>query len=314
MSLASKEIPRIAVVVSSLGRPECLETLWRRLITQTHRPHRIVFSVTETGDVPKSWEALIDRAPDKVLSDDPEVVIARKGLPSQRNHGMDRVLGDSDIVVFLDDDYVPSKYALAGVARAFEVFPDLAGLTGKLLADGIGGPGIEPDLAVRTVEEWDNEPDALSCASSPKKLASRMGLYGCNMAFRTASIGDIRFDERLPLYGWLEDIDFSSRIPGPKIVTDGFIGVHCGVKRGREKRGDRLGYSQIVNPFYLWKKGSIQAQFGLKLSCRNFLSNHAKLFWPEPWIDRRGRVRGNWCAIRDLCLGKASPEKILSLR
>lgn len=272
-------------------------------------------SVTQKDDVPAEWHVSIGKTQDEAKAlCIPEVILSPKGLPAQRNAGLKLVIDDSDIVVFFDDDYIPSIYALEGIARAFEIYPELSGLTGKLVSDGIGGPGIDPADAVALIETWDANPNALSGITKPKKLADRRGLYGCNMAFRTSRIGDIRFDERLPLYGWLEDIDFSSRIPGSKIVTDALVGVHCGVKRGRELRGDMLGYSQIANPFYLWKKGSIKARFGLKLAARNMLSNHARVFWAEPWVDRKGRARGNWRAIKDIILAKSAPEKILNFR
>ena len=80
---------------------------------------------------------------------------------------------------------------------------------------------------------------------------------GCNMAFRlpTARAAGVEFDEALPLYGWLEDVDFSRRMaPYGKIISwPNCRGVHMAVKRGRTS-GVKLGYSQVMNPFYLWRK------------------------------------------------------------
>ena len=51
------------------------------------------------------------------------------------------------------------------------------------------------------------------------------GTYGCNMAFRTAGIGSVRFDERLPLYGWQEDLDFCGALRGSgRIVKTNRLG------------------------------------------------------------------------------------------
>lgn len=304
-SLPSEHDPlrRICVVVSSTGRPECLAFLWQRLCAQTVKPHRVVFSVPHEKDLPLSWGE----------GPEPEVILSPKGLPCQRNKGMELVLGDADVIVFFDDDYVPSRTALEGIRRAFEAFPDVTGLTGKLLADGAGGPGLEPAEAAQLVDDWDAGPGRDAGDTPPREIAPRPWLYGCNMVYRASAIGDVRFDERLPLYAWQEDIDFSGRIPGRMMLTDALVGVHCGVKRGREKKGELLGYSQIVNPVYLLRKGSMTPSFAFRLCVRNVLSNHARAFWPEPWIDRRGRVRGNWRAIFDLCRGKVEPERILSL-
>lgn len=299
-ALASTDSPqtRIAVVVCSVGRPDCLANLLLRLSLQTHRAHRVVLVVTAPEDAP-------------AIPPGVTVLIAPKGLPRQRNRGLDAVLGDSDVVAFFDDDYVPARGALAGIARAFAAWPDVDGITGHLIADGIGGPGLEPEAANRLADAWEAD-----VSPEPGPLAPpepRRGLYGCNMAFRATAIGTRRFDERLPLYGWQEDIDFANRLAGRRVKTDAFAGVHCGVKRGRETAGRRLGYSQIANPLYLARKGTMPSRFALKLALRCLLANHLRLLRPEAWIDRRGRARGNRIALVDALRGRAAPERILNL-
>mgnify|MGYP000606119618 CR=1 FL=1 len=71
---------------------------------------------------------------------------------------------------------------------------------------------------------------------------------------------DLRFDERLPLYGWLEDLDYCRRMsPYGRIQRSSMlVGVHMGVKGGRQS-GVRLGYSQVANPIYFVIKGSMPA-------------------------------------------------------
>jgi hypothetical protein len=46
---------------------------------------------------------------------------------------------------------------------------------------------------------------------------------------------------------------------------------------------------------------------------RNMAMNIVRSLWPEPYIDRRGRLNGNFVAVRDLLSGKLSPERILDL-
>ncbi|MEM9371892.1 MAG: family 2 glycosyl transferase, partial [Pseudomonadota bacterium] len=86
-----------------------------------------------------------------------------------------------------------------------------------------------------------------------------------------------------------------------------------GVRSGRETSGHLLGYSQVANPIYLMRKGSLPRRFALKLMLRNVVSNHAKCVRPEPWIDRRARARGNRLAIWDLIRGRSDPERILDI-
>ncbi|WP_415146685.1 glycosyltransferase family 2 protein [Limimaricola cinnabarinus] len=297
--------PRIAVIICSLGRPELIRSLIPHLMAQTLPANEIILSVPSADDVPSDIDWSAQPVPTRVLQ-------TPKGLCIQRNHALDVALPENDIIVFFDDDFFPSRYALEGIANAFEAFPEIAGLTGRLLADGIQSSGISPAEAARMVAEWDETQSG--AVTEPKTfMADGVGLYGCNMAMRSSRIGDKRFDERLPLYGWQEDVDFASRLEGRKIKCDALVGVHCGVKVGRERNGGPLGYSQVANPYYLIRKGSMPLSFGLRLGVRNILSNHARAFRPEPWVDRRGRVKGNWLALIDILRGRSAPERILQL-
>jgi GT2 family glycosyltransferase len=134
------------------------------------------------------------------------------------------------------------------------------------------------------------------------------------MAFRSGAIGDTRFDERLPLYGWQEDIDFAARVRrhGRLARTDAFAGVHCGIKTARAP-GLPVGYAQVANPLYLTRKGTMRAGYSLKLIARNLAANHLKLLAEEPWVDRRGRARGNRLALRHALFGTLDPARILEL-
>ena len=136
------------------------------------------------------------------------------------------------------------------------------------------------------------------------------------MAFRLSTVRDhqLRFDERLPLYAWSEDIDFTHRIAkyGTIAKLAGARGVHLGVKQGRAS-GRRLGYSQVANPLYLLRKGSYSAGRAARSVARNIAANCARALWPEPYIDRRGRLLGNALALLDMCRGRMRPERILDL-
>jgi len=139
-------------------------------------------------------------------------------------------------------------------------------------------------------------------------------LYGCNMAFRSQAVGSLRFDETLPLYGWQEDVDFTGQMMkrGQTVKTTAFAGVHRGVNKGRT-RGIALGYSQMVNPAYLVRKGTMRPGKALRLMAKNFLANHAGLIHSEPFIDRAGRCKGNWLAILDLLRLSCNPQRVLAL-
>ena len=152
--------------------------------------------------------------------------------------------------------------------------------------------------------------------------ASRDGLidvaqgYGCNMAIRLATARDhrLRFDERLPLYAWSEDMDYSLRLRshGRFVKLTGARGVHLGTKRGRSP-GKSLGYSQVANPIYLYGKGSYTLSRACRSVGRNLVANLAKSPFPEPWVDRRGQLQGNGIAFMDWLRGRMAPERVLDL-
>ncbi len=291
-------MPTIAVAIATLGRPETVAENLEALERQTRRADRIILSATSPDDLPANLD------PEKY-----EILIGDKGLCKQRNAVLDHLKAETDYLIFFDDDYVASRFALERFETFFEANKDIAGASGKLLADGIKGPGITYEDACEMVEAYDQAP--LPDMVIDHELDS---LYGCNMGYRVSAIEDTRFDENLPYYGWLEDNDFSNQLlrNGRLVKTNAFVGVHCGVKSARSP-GVRLGYSQIANPIYLNRKGTLPWRRAWKLMSRNFIANHAKTFMPEPWVDRWGRTKGNWLALFHLMVGKLSPLYVTEL-
>jgi hypothetical protein len=128
-------------------------------------------------------------------------------------------------------------------------------------------------------------------------------------------IEKLRFDEKLVLYGWLEDRDFGARLMQrgfSAVRTSEALGVHLGVKLGRTT-GVRLGYSQVVNPIYLYSKGTMSLGLAIRHVLSNIAANTVMSFKPEQYIDRRGRFRGNFLGIIDFIKGCQTPEKAASL-
>ena len=142
------------------------------------------------------------------------------------------------------------------------------------------------------------------------------GTYGCNMAFRVVAVREhaIRFDENLPYYSWQEDNDFSRRLGrhGAILRLGAARGVHLGHKGGKTS-GVRLGYSQVANFVYLMRKGSVPGGVAVRHILRNLAANLLHAARPEPWVDRRGRLRGNILALADLLRGRCDPRRITSL-
>jgi len=262
------------------------------------RASQTVISVVSRDDAPAGDAAL-----------GAEIILSPKGTCAQRNTALDHLDDDADLIVFFDDDFVPAPDYLEAMAKLFTERPALIGATGAVLMDGVKTAGISFEEADAIIASHVATPGDI-----PTRERKRVSLYGCNMVYRVSAIKGLRFDERLPLYGWLEDIDFSARARknGELIETGRLAGVHLGVKGGRTS-GVRFGYSQIANPTYLFRKGTMTLHHSADNIVRNLISNHIRMFAPEAHVDRWGRVKGNWLAIADIARGRLTPERILDL-
>ena len=288
---------RLAIGIATRGRREILTETLRQIRFQTRPPDRIVVCHTVAQDI-AGLEALPGL----------EFVASPPGLPLQRNAILDR-LDDCDVVLFLDDDFLMAPRYVAATLAAMQADPEIVVTTGDIIADGIKGPGLDPAVGRAMIEADLRRP------ARDGIVVARHG-YGCNMAIRldAARRHNVRFDERLPLYAWSEDVDYTHRLGrhGRIVKLQGARGVHLGTKQGRGS-GHRLGYSQVANPIYLFHKGSYTMGRAARSVGRNLAANLMKSIWPEPHIDRRGRLRGNARAIADIVQGRLAPERVLEL-
>ena len=289
-----RQIRKVAVIVATLGRPDIVSATVKYLLeTQTLKPELLIISCAGRED-----------AGDASSLRSVEVLTGPPGLPKQRNNALSSLPRDIELVVFFDDDFLAERGWLEAAARAFSAEPELVAFTGRLIADDIKGPGLSFETAVHLVES----------AVKPVRWSriEPFSPYGCNMAFRGSAIGDLRFDERLVLYGWLEDRDFGGALAkrgGRLIKSADALGVHMGIKRGR-LAGDRLGYSQVVNPVYMFRKKTMTAGQAAGQIFRNVASNLVLSIRPEPFVDRKGRLRGNLRGFSDVLLrGRLEPER-----
>jgi glycosyltransferase involved in cell wall biosynthesis len=267
----------------------------RSVCEQTYAPIRIIVCYTVPEDV-----LGLEPAPAVTL------LLAPPGTTVQRNRIIETA-GDSDIVVFLDDDFLPAPRYVEAVIAAFASAPDIVATTGAVIADGATGPGFGFEAAQEMLRrdtyngQWPGLRPAQAC-------------YGCNMAFLVSCLRahQFRFDERLPLYAWWEDIDFTRRLAnyGRVVEVHSARGVHLGVKLGRTS-GLRLGYSQVANPLYMARKGSVPWRLAAQMTILHTVVNFFRSASPESYVDRRGRLKGNLLAWWDVARGIFRPEKIL---
>ncbi|EKF58646.1 glycosyl transferase family protein [Agrobacterium albertimagni AOL15] len=287
----------IVVGIPSCGRREIISAVVPHLRRQSRKPDRVVICAPSADDVDI---AALSRLPFPVQWHKSE-----RGLCKQRNAIL-AAAEDADIILFLDDDFLLDQSYIERMERLFLKHPDVDIATGAVIADGATGPGIAVEEGLELLKTAPSSGDELS-------IDDAYSGYGCNMAVRmsTVHICKLRFDEELPLYGWLEDVDFS-RVAcrfGRVVTSPQLRGVHLGTKTGRMS-GVRLGYSQIANPIYLVAKHSMSWRHALNQMGRNLGSNLVKVWRPEPWVDRKGRLEGNARAILDFLLRRLSPQNI----
>lgn len=288
------------VGIASAGRREQLALTLKMLARQTRLPDRVIVCPAADED--------FDSARARGLPFRLELVRAARGLCAQRN-ALLRACHQADLLFLFDDDFYPAADYLLRAVELFAAHPDVVVATHHPEVDGASGRGISHGEAVAALER-------LQSRERAHVLRDTYGGYGCNMVLRLAQVRahGLWFDENLPLYAWLEDIDFTRRLAahGRIVVDEALAGVHLGVKRGRTS-GLRLGYSQIANPLYMLKKGSLTLPYAVRQMGRNIAKNALRALWPEPWVDRVGRVRGNALAFTDLLSGRLHPRNAAKL-
>jgi len=299
-------------VIPSVGRKEVLHETLLSLARQSLPPRRVIVSVPGFEHVEESSRALPFV----------ECVLSPRGMTAQRNTGVRHLPAETELVAFFDDDVELAHDFLAAVSRAFQQNPGVVLLGANVVADGATrSGGLKRDEALRLFRDDDfaqQQQQKNAPAISP--VAPMRAAYGCGMIVRRGVLDHVKFDEKLPLYSWLEDVDFSVRCAafGQLARCDSARLVHLAVSRGRTS-GQRFGFSQIMNPFYLWRKGTLDSftrvvsSFWLKALAANF----AGAFLPNKnrgAIDRRGRLLGNLLALGFIALGRNDPEHILRMK
>jgi len=246
------------------------------------------------------------------------LISPKVGATSQRNFGILAVINhhklfqqDRYFCVFFDDDFRPDKDWLFQASQRF-IGGNIVGLTGHVLADGINACGLEEEQARDFLDG--KAPPQSHWASGSEERAIKSA-YGCNMAFSDVIIESNRFDENLPLYGWQEDRDYTGMAikKGRVIYFPGCRGVHLGAQKGRTS-GVKFGYSQIANPLYLMKKGTMDFKAGVIHILRNFTANIVRSITNNrPHVDYWGRLKGNFIAIRDVLRFRLDPRNIIKM-
>ncbi|HML50756.1 MAG TPA: glycosyltransferase [Propionicimonas sp.] len=292
---------QLYVVVASAGRAEVCSELadWsQNLVTPDGASVTWLLSTPTEADAPPSlppgWVALT----------------GARGAAAQRNRALDAVPTEADYVFFFDDDTVPRQDFFAAVVAGFEAHTAWVAITANLARDG-AAEKVEIGLAEASSEL------AASEYRGDTEFTKVSELYGCAFAVRWASLSLQRFEERFPLYSWLEDLDYARQamLRGEMVKLNAAVAVHRGVSSGGRTQHLRLGYSQVANPALLVNKHTLPIGIALAKTLRPVVRNVIGSLVGSQTEFRRERLRGNWMAVSDLIgsRGKAHPERILDL-
>src|SRR5260221_619148 len=129
----------LVVGIATVGRPEMLSLVLDRLAQQTRRADRIILCAPTAEDVASA-----------TARPGIEIQIGPRGLTRQRNAIIDAAQG-CDILVFFDDDFLPAPTYLAGIEQVFVTREDVVMVTGRVISDGIIGPGLDIEEAHRAL-------------------------------------------------------------------------------------------------------------------------------------------------------------------
>lgn len=297
----------VYVVVATKGRAKEVYTLLTILAQQSHPIHEVIV----VGHEPCDIQDLDQHS--SVQTGEASLHLSPKGSCHQRNRGLDIIVQkqpDKDwVVIFFDDDFRPHCDWVQHCVDRFNHEAEVIGTTGYVLADG-----VHTENGYTEAEALQYINGGLTPALLENDEVNPAALYGCNMAFRGAFAFDNRFDENLPMYGWQEDYDYSSRAAkmGVLVYTYSATGVHLGASSGRTS-GIRFGYSQVANPVYLVKKGTMPISKLRALMTKNIISNVVRTLILSQKRDYKGRLYGNFLALKDLIAGKCHPTRINEL-
>ena len=292
---------KLGLVIASHGRPTYLLQALAIVISQRRIPDRIIISAVHAADIPPICQDLANV----------RTIFGSAGLTCQRNRGISCLIDTADLIAFIDDDFIVGDDYFLNMEGVFLQDESIVGLNAEIIADGANSLGFTFEEGLRLAEKYRRRKPAPITRQVSGRYAD-----GCNgiLTCRTASLGLLRFDERLPLYGWQEDLDFCAglRRSGRVVKTNRVWGVHLGTKRGKGSEV-QLGYSQIANPAYIVRKGNMSVAFAFRLAACNFIANLVKSMRSENYIDRRGRLLGNLIGMFHLMIGRLAPEQILKL-
>lgn len=287
------------IVICSVNRPATLHETVLGLLKQTVQPAAVLLSLCEDSSV----------LPETKVLPGVRCLFGPRGSSVQRNAATPFVA--TPYVLYLDDDVELAPDYIAQMEHAFGEDRQIVAAGGGVVADGArDGTGIDREAALRAILEYRGIRTCVPVAFDD--------LCGFNLFVRSRVLQKEKFDERLPLYAWLEDRDFMYRCAkhGKVVRHQGALVAHLATRSGRTS-DVRLGYTKIANPWYLWRKSVVPslAELMVRYWMKTTIANIVRAALPiQPQnANYKKRLLGNLMAYRDLMLFRIDPQNILSI-
>ncbi|MFT8396618.1 glycosyltransferase family 2 protein [Propionibacterium sp.] len=195
---------QVAVIIATAGRPAAAQDPIDAIAAMTPYLHAegVVLKGIVSAPTPEDVS-------DLALPDNWRMLFGARGLAAQRNTALDSLRDETDVAFFFDDDAIPREDYISTALKTFRDHPEVVALTGQVIIDGAPqGREVSAQEARVLLEQ--------SFASIPRGRIGKADvtwqeLYGCNFAIRCSALSTQRFDSKLPLYSWLEDLDYARR-------------------------------------------------------------------------------------------------------
>lgn len=283
---------KFSLIICTYMRPKPLLQLLQSVQGQTLYPDEILII---DGSTNNETEVVLkeNRFEDlKYFSVPPE----HRGLTKQRNYGIERVGGETEIVCFLDDDTVLEKDYFGHLLKTYEVYPEALGVGGYIINESeceFIGYDYLPKIDEYYFDGWkrkdgsrfvlrkklgldsDCPPGYSSLFSHGRsvgflppsgKIYEVEMLMGGVSSFRKKVFNTMQFSTYFEGYGLYEDADFTLRLTKKgKLYLNTSAQLHHYHDASGRPNQYKYGKMVVRNGWYVWRTKNPKPAFKHKL-------------------------------------------------
>lgn len=211
----------LSIVIPTRDRPEDLSELLNSIATQDKAPLEIIIVDDSSSGSSRSIVTSFSKIFNSINCVLKYVKGTSEGLPSARNLGI--AASEGDAVFFLDDDTILYPNIISCIENFFLKHPEALGVQTEIVSLN-GQNGNELPVLTKTLYKammlgyYDLNKMLVRRSGSSvfpsvvTKVIPAQRLSGCCCCYRRVVFKDHKFDTKLKLWGFMEDLDFSYRV------------------------------------------------------------------------------------------------------